>query len=347
MKSAFLTGPKEIDLRDVPEPIAPPDGLVLKVAACGVCGSDLRRWQEGPPAGAGFIVQGHEVAGTVVQLGEQTTSYKIGDRLAVAPDIHCGVCYYCRRGLFNLCTGLRLLGITPGLPGGFAEKVVLTGEVLRNGIVHGMPEGLSFHEGGLAESLSSVLACHHKSCTSLGETVVVMGAGPIGCLHTVVAKACGARVVVAEPNPIRRRGVAKFDPDVLIDVTAEDVVAEVKRLTGGIGADVVVCANPVAPTQTQAVEMSRRGGRIVLFGGLPKSDPMTHLDGNLIHYGERMVVGAFSYHPRFHEEALQTLARRIVKAEMFITHVRPLSKVAEAFEIARSGEALKVMVEPD
>ena len=118
-------------------------------------------------------------------------------------------------------------------------------------------------------------------------------------------------------------------------------------LTGGLGADVVICANPVAATQTQAVEMTRRGGRIVLFGGLPKAQPMTRLDSNLIHYGERVVLGAFSYHPRFHEEALDMLARQRVPADLFVTHVRPLSRVAEAFEIARTGDALKVMVEPD
>ena len=347
MKSAVLTGPKMIELRELPDPVVPADGVVLEMRACGVCGSDLRRWQEGPPAGTPYLVQGHELAGVVVEVGRQVTQLHRGDRLAIAPDIHCGACCYCRRGLFNLCTNLRLLGITPGLDGGFAERVLLTGDLLRNGIVHRMPEGLSFLEGGFAETLSSVLASHHQCQTSLGETVVVMGAGPVGCLHVVVAKARGARVVVAEPKPIRRRASERFAPDAIIDVTQQDVVAEVSRLTAGLGADVVICANPVAATQTQAVEMVRRAGRIVLFGGLPKTSPMASLNANLIHYGELRVMGAFSYHPSFHEEALRTLARKVVKAEQFITHTRPLSQAAEAFQIAASGDALKVMVEPD
>jgi L-iditol 2-dehydrogenase len=346
MKSAFLIGPKTLELREVPDPGVPADGLVLRMEACGVCGSDLRRWQEGPPSGVAHLVPGHELAGVVVEAGPQAR-FRVGDRLAVAPDVHCGVCFYCRRGLFNLCTDLKLLGITPGLEGGFAEKVLLTGELLRNGIVHPMPAGLSFIEGGLAETVSSVLASHHKCQTSLAETVVVMGAGPIGCLHTVIAQARGARVIVAEPNPVRRQAAERFAPDAIIDVTQQDVVAEVKRLTGGLGADVVICANPVAATQTQAVEMTRRAGRIVLFGGLPKANPMASLNANLIHYGEQVVLGAFSYHPSFHEEALRTLARRVVKAEQFVTHTRPLARVAEAFQIAASGEALKVMVLPD
>jgi L-iditol 2-dehydrogenase len=182
---------------------------------------------------------------------------------------------------------------------------------------------------------------------SLGETVVVLGAGPIGCLHTVLGQARGARVIVAEPNPVRRRLAERFEPEAIIDVTAQDVIAEVQRLTDGLGADVVICANPVASTQTQAVEMSRRGGRIVLFGGLPKANPMVSLNANLIHYGEQVVLGAFSYHPSDHEEALRTLARQGVQAEKLITHIRPLSRIGEAFEIAASGEALKVMVVPD
>ena len=347
MKAAFLTGPKTIELRDVPRPPLPSDGLLLQTRACGICGSDLRRWAEGPPVGTPPLVLGHELAGTVIEAGPQAGRFEAGDRLAVAPDIHCGTCWYCRRGRFNLCTGLKLLGITPGLNGGFADLVVLEGNLLRQGIVHVMPEGLTWPEGALAETLSSVLASQDKCQTALGETVVVMGAGPIGCLHLVIARARGARVIVAEPHPGRRRGAEAFGPDAVLDVTQTDVVQEVRRLTDGLGADVVICANPVAATQTQAVEMARRGGRIVLFGGLPKANPLVSLNANLIHYGEQTVVGTFSYHPSFHEEALRTLARKVVRAEQFVTHVRPLSRIAEAFQIAASGEALKVLIEPD
>lgn len=347
MKAAHLIAPQTLELHDVPSPACPADGLTLEMRACGICGSDLRRWREGPPPGVPHLIQGHELAGVVVEVGPRVTRFQVGDRLAVAPDIHCGVCWYCRRGLFNLCPALQLLGITPGLDGGFAERVVLGNALLRNGIVHPMPDGLSWHEGSLAETLSSVLASHEKCGTCLGETVVVLGAGPIGCLHIVVAKARGATVMVAEPNALRRSGAEKFGPEAILDPSQQDVIAEVKRLTGGRGADVVICANPVAHTQTQAVEMARRGGRIVLFGGLPKADPMVRLNANLIHYNELVVLGAFSYHPRFHEQALEVLRRKIVRAEQLVTHTRPLSQIAEAFAIAASGEALKVMVEPD
>ncbi len=346
MKSAFLIGPQQFEIRQGPEPAAPEGGLVLKTEACGVCGSDLRRWREGPPAGVAGIVQGHELAGTVVAVGRGVTYYKVGDRLALAPDIHCGRCYYCQRGLFNLCNDLRLLGITPGYPGGFAEKVVLSREVLDNGIAHPMPDGLPFAEGALAETLSSVLACHDKAATSLDDTVVVMGSGPIGCLHIAVAKARGARVIVSEPNETRREVATRFGPDATVDPFGEDLAARVREMTGGVGADITICANPVAATQTQAVEITRKAGRVVLFGGLPKTSPMASLNSNLIHYGEIEVVGSFSYHPTYHALALDLLQRRLIPADRLITHTFNLDEIGRAFETAASGEGLKVIVTP-
>jgi L-iditol 2-dehydrogenase len=346
MKAAFLIGATQFELREVPDPVAPADGLILKTEACGVCGSDLRRWREGPPPGVEDLVQGHELAGTVVEVGQNVKHYAVGDRLAIAPDIHCGRCYYCQRGMYNLCTSLRLVGITPGIFGGFAEKVVLSDDILANGIVHAMPAGMSFAEGALAETLSSVLAAHDKAGTSPDDTVVIMGGGPIGCLHISVSKARGAVVIVSEPSTQRREIARRFGPDSIIDPFNQDLAAHVRQVTEGVGADIVICANPIAATQAQAVEIVRKAGRVVLFGGLPKSNPMTTLDGNLIHYGEIEVVGAFSYHPTDHELALKLLDRKLIPADRLITHTLPLEKIGQAFQLAASGEALKVIVTP-
>jgi L-iditol 2-dehydrogenase len=346
MKAAFLVGAREFEIREVPDPIVPDAGLVLKVEACGVCGSDLRRWKEGPPPGVDGVTPGHEVAGVVERVGKDVTRYAVGDRLAIAPDVHCDQCYYCERGMYNLCDNLLMVGITPGFPGGFAERMVLTDEILTRGIVHPMPEGLLFSAAAIAEPCCSVLASHHKAGTSLGDTMVVLGAGPIGCLHVAIAKARGASAIVSEPIEKRREMIRAFGPDVTIDPTSEDVVARVWELTGGLGADIVVCANPVAATQTQAVEMVRKAGRVVLFGGLPKANPMTTMDGNIIHYGEIEVVGAFSYHPTYHKLALDLLQRGVIPADQLISDAFPLEKVGEAFESAASGDVLKVVVTP-
>lgn len=352
MKAAFLVGERCHELREVPDPAVPEDGLVLSVEACGLCGSDLRRWHEGPPPGAGSfegmlgIVAGHEIAGTVIEVGHRLTGIAVGDRLAVAPDIHCGTCYYCRRGMFNLCDGLHFLGISPGYPGGFAEKLALTHEVLTLGIVHPMPESLSSLHAALAEPMSSVLACHERAQTTLDDTVAVMGAGPIGCLHIAIARARGARVIISEPSETRLALAQRFRPDATINPAEEDFVARVRELTEGRGADIVICANPVAATQAQAVEAVRKNGRVVLFGGLPKAKPMTTFDGNRVHYGEITVIGAFSYHPTMHALALDVLSRGLVPADKLITHTFPLERIAEAFDVAATGEGLKVVITP-
>jgi L-iditol 2-dehydrogenase len=222
--------------------------------------------------------------------------------------------------------------------------MALAGEILTNGIVNKMPEGLSFEHAAVSELCCSVLATHEKAGTGENDTVAVIGAGPAGCLHVSVARQLGARVCVLEISEQRRRMVEKFSPDLVLDASSGDMVGEVKGFTNGIGADIVICANPVAQTQSLGVEMVRKGGRVILFGGLPKANPMTTLDSNLIHYGEIHVVGAFSYHPRFHKLALNLLAKGKLPADSLITHTFELEKINEAYEAAASGEVLKVII---
>lgn len=335
----------KIELRDVPEPETPVDGLKIAVKASAVCGSDLRRWREGPTPEALPVIPGHETAGVVVEVGKECRGFAVGDRLAIGPDVHCGVCWYCEHGMFNLCDNLKLYGITPGLHGGLAERMALPQELLTRGICHRVPDGLSDEAASLSEPCTSVIACHQVNGTTLGELVVVMGAGPIGCLHTVVAKAHGARVIVSEPNPLRRKIAEQFEPLAVVDPQTEDLKSAVLRHKS-VGADKVICANPVAATQQQGVEIVRKGGKVILFGGLPKAAPMTTLDGNRIHYFQIEVIGSFSYHPTHHALALEFLTRGVIPADKIINAVFPLENVQEAFETAGDGRALKVIVKP-
>ncbi|RPH90874.1 MAG: hypothetical protein EHM72_18625, partial [Calditrichaeota bacterium] len=310
------------------------------------CGSDLRRWREGPSSNAPATIPGHEIAGQIVQMGEQVRGYNTGDRIAVGPDVHCGQCFYCRHGRFHLCDHLILYGITPGYHGGLSQKMVVPHELLSRGICHVIPEGLSDEAASLAEPCSSVIACHQAAGTTLGEMVVIMGAGPIGCLHVAIAQSRGARVLVSEPNPVRRRMAEQFNPTAVIDPLQQDLKREVHRLTHGLGADRVICANPIASTHQQAVDIVRKGGEVVLFGGLPKAQPMTTMDANRIHYHEIRVVGSFSYHPTHHALALELLAQGVIPAEKVISAVYPLDQVQQAFEAAGAGSVLKIVIKP-
>jgi L-iditol 2-dehydrogenase len=345
MKAAYVTGPMQIELRETPIPQVPEDGVLIAVKACGVCGSDLRRWREGPDVESALLIAGHEISGVVTAVGKQVKDYQIGEQLAIAPDVHCGKCYYCEHGLYNLCDHLHLIGITPQYNGGFAEYMVLTAEMLLGGIVHKSTFSLSFPQAALAEPLSSVLAAHGQAGTTLGDTVVVMGAGPIGCLHMAVAHARGARVMLSEPSEVRRQIATRFGPELIIDPMKQNLVDEVRRATGGRGADIAICANPVAATHTQAVELVRKRGKVILFGGLPKASPMTTLDGNRLHYNEIQVIGTFSYHPSYHALALEALERGLINSDQIITHTFTIDEIDRAFQTAASGEALKVMVQ--
>ncbi len=346
MRAAVMTGPRTVEVCEIPEPAVPEDGLLVRVRACGICGSDVRRWKQGPPDGTEGIISGHEVAGVVEAVGPRCDGWSAAERLALAPDVHCGRCWYCRRGRFNLCDDLRLVGITPGYPGGLAELMPLAGEVLSNGIVHRMPEGMGFAAAALAEPASSVLACHAAAGTGPQDMVLVMGAGPIGCLHAAAAKARGARVIVSQRSNPRRELARALGPEAVINPTEEDVVGRVRELTGGRGADLAVCANPSPECPAVGVRAVRKGGRVVLFGGLPKGDPSVTLDGNLVHYGEVEVVGSFSYHPTMHALALDMIHRGLIPAEKLITDAFPLEQAAAAFESAAGGSGLKVMVTP-
>ena len=346
MKTAYLVGPMNFTIEEVEIPSVPEDGLILNVKACGVCGSDLRRWKEGDLRGANYVIPGHEVAGEIIAVGKKIQDkYSIGERLAIAPDIHCGECFYCKRGYFNLCNNLKLVGISPEYPGGFSEQMVLPAEVLTNGIVHKIPAGMDYKSASLAEPCSSVIASHLRFGTNASHTILIMGGGPIGCIHIAIAKAHGARVLLSEPLAIRREKAKIFMPDLIIDPEKEDVKEVVMKATNGLGVDMVVCANPIAATHTLAVEVVKKRGTVVLFGGLPKSSPMTTIDANLVHYGEITITGSFSYSPTIHQLALDMILRGLIPAEKLITHVFSLDQIEQAFRTAASGEALKVIVE--
>jgi L-iditol 2-dehydrogenase len=230
-------------------------------------------------------------------------------------------------------------------PGGFAQYVHLPGEVLERGMVHKMPKGLSFEGASLSEPVSSVLISQSRAGVELGSSILVIGDGPIGCLHVEVARSRGARPIIMA-GLTRLRFADKFDPDLLIDAGKGDTVAEVLKHTEGLGVDVAIIANPVADTQQQGVEAVKKRGRIVLFGGISKSNPMTTLNSNLIHYNELVVMGAFSYPAYVHQQALELIRDGKIDAAKYFTNRVSLEGLVEGIKAAERGEALKVLVNP-
>lgn len=343
MRAAVFEGVEDIRVREVPMPECDPDGVLLRVEACGLCGSDIRNYHSGLRHGVKSQIMGHEIAGVVQETGPEVTRFKAGERVAVAPDVSCGLCYYCRRGWVNLCVEHRMVGTH--WPGGFAQYVHLPRVVLERGMVHPMPEALSYDQGALSEPVSSVLAAQERAGIGLGDTVLVIGDGPVGCMHLQAARARGARTVIMV-GLTRLALASAFEPDALIDAASQDPVREVMNVTGGLGADAAIIANPVAGTQEQGVESVRKRGTVILFGGLPNTDPMTILNSNRIHYNELSVVGAFSYPAVMHEEALRVIAEGGITGERYITARVDLDGIEGAIGAAEKGEELKVVVKP-
>jgi len=344
MKAAVFRKPLTMEIAEVPLAPCGPGDLIIRIHACGICGSDVRNFKNGLRADVGEQIMGHEFTGTVWEAGPEVSGFVPGDRVAAAPDVSCGECYYCRQGLVNLCDSHRMLGTH--WPGGFAEFIHIPAFVLKRGMIHHIPEGVSLEEAALSEPAASVIACQENAGVSLGDTVVIFGTGPIGCLQTEIARARGASRIIL----VGRRRLALAEPfgaDHLLSVLEDDPVRAVREITGGLGADVAICANPAPETQQMAVESVRKRGKVVLFGGLPKSDPMTSLNSNTIHYGEITVMGAFSYKAETHKKALRAIRDGQIHPEKYISRILPLERITEGFQEAMEGRCLKVLIRPD
>jgi L-iditol 2-dehydrogenase len=341
VKAAVFEDLERITVKQVPDPDLDAGSIIVKVEACGLCGSDIRNFHSGLRSGIKGQIMGHEIAGAVVNVDKAVSRFSVGDRVAIAPDVSCGVCAYCRRGWVNLCVAHRMIGTH--WPGGFAQLILLPAEVLAHGMVHRMPEGLSFDEAALSEPASSVLASQERAGVGRGDTVLIFGDGPIGCLHLEVARSRGAaRIIVVGLGRLAQ--VKAFSPDFLIDAASQEPVVEVMKITGGSGADIAISATPLAETQAQAVDAVRKRGTVVLFGGLPKNNPMTAINANLIHYNEIMVMGSFSYPASMHEKALMVIREGRIDAKKYFTMTVPLEGIVDGIKAAEAGKTLKVLV---
>jgi L-iditol 2-dehydrogenase len=342
MLAAVFRDIEQMDIEERPIPDCPAGGLLVRVAACGICGGDVRNFHNGLKGGVKNQIMGHEIAGEVVETGG--TRFSVGERVALAPDVSCGECYYCRRGLVNLCLSHKMLGTH--YPGGFAQYIALPREILQRGFVETIPAGMSNQHAAFAETAAAVIACQQRNQVSLGDSVVIIGDGPVGCLHIETARARGASKIFMLGRG--RLELAKaFEPDLLLDnADTEAVTAEVLAKTNGIGADIVICAVPVAAVQQQAVEMVRKRGTVVIYGGVPKSRETTKLNSNLIHYNEITVTGAFSYPATGLSDALDAIHNQKIHTEKYIHACVALPDIADGMKLVETGAAMKVMVEP-
>ncbi len=289
---------------------------------------------------------GHEIAGEIVDIGEGVDGWSIGDRVQVIAAIPDGTCPDCLAGHQSICPHQLSMGYQ--FPGGFAEFMIVPREVLAVDGVTRIPENLDFAEASLAEPLACVLNGQELARVGSGDTVVVIGSGPIGCLHVRLARARGAaRIILIDLNAERLAAAAALvHPDLTVATDAQDPVAAVLGATDGRGADVVITAAASGAAQEQGLRMLARRGRLSLFGGLPKDASTITIDANLVHYRELTIVGVNGSTPAHNKQALELIASGAVPVADLITHRLPLDQVLEGIEIVARGEAIKVTIEP-
>ena len=344
MRAAVLYGPDDLRLEHRPVPEAVPGSVVLRVDSCAICGSDLRILKFGNPRIDRPRIIGHEVAGTVVGLGQGTDKFKIGDRVSVGADIPCGECDHCIGGRANNCDVNLAIGYQ--FDGGFAEYLRLEPVVVAFGPVKKYGAALSSAEAALAEPLGCCINGYERVFMEKGASVAVFGAGPIGIMLISLAKAVysAKKVVAIEPQHERRAAALRYGADLVIDPVAEDAVARALDFTDGAGLDRIFTACPTVDAHEPAVKMVAKRGFVNLFGGVPRGSAPIRVDSNWLHYREACLTGSHGATPAHHAQALELIEQGVIDARGFITHELPLSRIAEGFGVAGSGAAVKVVI---
>ena len=342
MKAGVLLSVNDVNYTTIADPKLEAGDMLLKVKAATVCGTDIRILRGTKTIGIRYpSVMGHEFAGVVVNTGGNL-QFAVGDAVTVCPQFACGHCEYCVRGAENLCRNMTAMGYE--IDGAFAEYVRIPASGVKSGNVFAVPKGLSFEEAALAEPLACVMNGQERVGVKMGDTVAILGAGPIGILHIKLARLSGARlIIVSEPNPLRREAALNAGADMAIDPTTEDIFARTKAVTNGLGVDVAIVAIGVPSLANDAIRIVCHRGRVSLFAGFSKGQ-QAELDVNAIHYKELIVTGAFGLTRLTFARALSMIASGQLEMKPLLTHRFDLSDIKLALDTAEQGAAIKVAV---
>ncbi len=343
MKALLLREYRQLEIAEVPAPAAGAGEVLVRVAACGICGSDVHGYDGSSGRRIPPVVMGHEAAGVVEAVGEGVSRFAVGDRVTFDSTVFCGACTFCLRGEVNLCEQRQVMGVSCGeyrRAGAFAEYIAVPER-----IVYRLPDSLGFAEAAMLEAVSVALHAVRVAELQGGETALVIGAGMIGLLTMQAARAQGcSQVLIADIDATRLKMAAEAGADRTIETSGAALVDEVMRLTGGRGVDVVVEAVGREETVNAAIDCVRKGGTVVLVGNiaptvsLPLQKVVTRqirLQGSCASAGE-------------YPEAMRLIAEGTIRVEPLITAVAPLSEGPRWFErlYGREANVMKVVLDP-
>lgn len=331
MMAAVLYGKEDLRVQEVAVPQIAAGDVLVKVRAALTCGTDVKVFRRGyharmivPPA-----LFGHELAGDVVAVGEAVTKFRPGDRIVAANSAPCGACHYCRKGNQNLCSDLLFNN------GAYAEFMRIPSRIVERN-TYLVPDHVTYQDAALIEPLACVMKGVEESGLKPGDDVVVIGLGPIGLMFVRLAKVRGARVIAVGRRKTQVERAARMGADELIISAGDtDVVEEVRKLTGGHGADVAIEAVGIPETWEQAVRMVRRGGAVNFFGGCPNDSRVT-LETSLLHYSEITCKASFHHTPALIQRALESVSRGEIRASDFVNRVEPLVNLLEVMRYLMS-----------
>jgi len=346
MKAAVYYGPGDLRVTDRPEPEAKNDNLVVEVHCCAICGTDLKLATIGNPRCHPPRIIGHEMVGHVTHAGGKTTGFAEGDRITLATTVACGNCPYCSRDLGNMCPNAK--PISYDFDGAFAERLAIPPEALRGGNAVKVPDSVEDSQAALSEPLSCAINAQELAGVKAGDNVLVIGGGPLGTLHAVLAKATGAKcVMIVQRSEPRLSLLRQIDGITVIDGANENTADVVMKHTDGLGVDVAIVSAPSREAHEESLGYVRKGGTISLFSSLPKDDSDISLDSRAIHYGELRVVGASDSRPVHVEKAVSLMAGNHIDLSRLVTHRVSLENIHDGINLMKEKQSLKVLVYPN
>jgi len=338
MKVAMYYAIDDIRIEDKPKPRIGPDEILVEMKTCGICGSDLMDWYLSSRAP---LVLGHEPAGIIVEAGKNVEGFKVGDRVFAHHHVACLTCHYCIHGDYTMC---HQFGQTHIEPGGFAQYFKVPAANLQIDTLK-LPSNVSYEDATLIEPVGCCIRAQNKCSIQAGDTVAVIGAGPSGIIHAMLAKISGAtKTIVSDTVEYRLKAAKRFEADLTINPQKERLTEKVKDATEGRGADVVIVTAPNVKALEDGIQICRRGGTLCLFAPT-QPEEQARLSPHRLFFSEITIVPSYSTSHIETRLALQLISSGRIKAKELITHRFPLSQTAEAFRIAaKSKECLKVIV---
>lgn len=332
-------------VEDVPTPSIQDGELLVKVKVCAICGGDLRTFHHGHAAIKPPIILGHEFAGEIVAVGTGVERYAVGDRVIVAPGIGCGHCSYCLSGNQHLCYHRLTLGHQ--YHGGFAEFVRIPAIAVQAGNVNLIPDSVDYLSATLAEPLACVINGQEAMQIQLGDTVAVIGTGPIGIMHAELARSRGAgKVFLINRSQPRLDRARPLGYDAYISSQKDDAVQRVLELTDGMGANVVIVTAGSEAAMQMGLAMTGKMGKVCFFAGLPKDKPQVTIDANFLHYRQITIYGTFSSAPRHNALAIEMIRSGKLNVDYLLTHAVSLQHINEGLQLVEKQAGMRIVVVP-